>query len=142
MGKDQRAAPLLATSPSGEVRAAYVLAALHLGFVAIQLALAVGAPLGFIAWGGRGGRGVLPDNLRVASGASALVLATFAVLTLSRVGVGARLPSRLTSAAMWFACVQLLLNTVTNALSSNVVERLVLAPVTLLMAVLAFRIAR
>ena len=41
------------------------------GVAAFQVALAAGAPLGHLAWGGAGGTGVLPARLRAASAVSA-----------------------------------------------------------------------
>lgn len=54
--------------------AAAILAVVLIAIVAVfQLALALGAPLGAAAWGGRN-QGVLPTRLRIASGLVAIVV--------------------------------------------------------------------
>ena len=53
--------------------AAAVAVVLLAGITLFQAALALGAPLGTAAWGGRHA-GVLPKRLRVASGAAAVVI--------------------------------------------------------------------
>lgn len=53
------------------------------GVAAFQAALAAGAPWGHLSWGGAGGAGVLPTQLRVASAASAGVWLGAAALVLS-----------------------------------------------------------
>jgi hypothetical protein len=69
--------------PFDLVKVAATVAVALLGIVALfQVALALGAPLGGVAWGGRHD-GVLPTRLRIASAAAALVaypLAAVAVL--------------------------------------------------------------
>ena len=53
---------------------AAILAVVLLAVVAVfQIALALGAPLGYVAWGGRH-NGVLPGRLRVASGVAGVVV--------------------------------------------------------------------
>lgn len=48
-------------------------------FAVFQLALALGAPLGKAAWGGRN-EAVLPTSLRIASGFAAIVVYPFIAL--------------------------------------------------------------
>jgi hypothetical protein len=53
---------------------ATIVAVVLLGVIVVfQVALALGAPLGYAAWGGRN-PGVLPMPLRIASGVAALVI--------------------------------------------------------------------
>lgn len=53
--------------------AAIIAVALLVVIVVFQIALALGAPLGYAAWGGRN-PGVLPMRLRIASGVAAVVI--------------------------------------------------------------------
>jgi hypothetical protein len=108
-----------------------------------QLALAAGAPLGRLAWGGAGGEGVLPERFRIASAAAAGVLGLFAFLALARVGlVARRLPARVPAVAMWVLVAQLALNTLGNAASPSAPERWLMTPITATLAVLALLVAR
>jgi hypothetical protein len=59
--------------------AAIVAVALLAVIVAFQAALALGAPWGFAAWGGRH-PGVLPGRLRIASGVAAVVVYPLIIL--------------------------------------------------------------
>ena len=59
--------------------AAVVAVVLLAAIVLFQLALAVGAPLGFAAWGGQN-PGVLPTRLRIASGVVAIVIYPIIIL--------------------------------------------------------------
>ena len=60
---------------------AAIIAVVLLGvIVAFQLALALGAPLGYAAWGGQH-PGVLPMRLRIASGVAGLVIYPLIILT-------------------------------------------------------------
>jgi len=67
----------IAASLPRVVEAAAVVAYVLLGALAVlQIALAAGAPLGHLAWGGK--YRVLPRGLRIASAVSVLVYALFA----------------------------------------------------------------
>lgn len=59
--------------------AAIVAVALLVVIVAFQVALALGAPFGYAAWGGRN-PGVLPMHLRIASGVAAVVIYPLIIL--------------------------------------------------------------
>jgi hypothetical protein len=59
--------------------AAIVAVVLLVIIVAFQAALALGAPWGFAAWGGRH-PGVLPQRLRIASGVAAVVIYPLIIL--------------------------------------------------------------
>jgi hypothetical protein len=61
------------------VVAAFVAVALLVVIAVFQAALALGAPLGYAAWGGRH-PGVLPTRLRVASAVAALVIYPLIIL--------------------------------------------------------------
>ena len=115
-------------------------AAFFAAFAVFQIALALGAPLGFMAWGGQSP--VLPDALRRASGLAAAVLLVAAAVMLVRSGDWGR------SLARWpvfglnlLFIVQLLLNTGANLASKSQIERLVMGGATILDATLCIAAA-
>lgn len=94
-----------------------------LGFAGFQVALALGAPFGEMAWGGAS-PAVLPDTLKVASAGAAVYLALAALVMLVRAGdLGARLPRR----PFWWLnlllAVQLGFNTLANLAAQGDAER-------------------
>lgn len=114
---------------------AAVLAVVLVTVVAVfQLALALGAPLGKAAWGGRNEE-VLPTGLRIASGIAAIVvypfislyvLASADLVDLEWLPIGAT--------GMWGLTGFFTLGTVANLASKSKIERL-WAPVSLAIAV-------
>ncbi len=118
--------------------ASVVAAVLMLGVAVLQLALALGAPLGAYAWGGRVA-GVLPGPLRVGSALSSVLLLGMCVLVL-RVGW----MSQPTTVEMWSARVIsgfLALNTLGNLASASPSERRVMTPITLCLTLLVAFVA-
>ncbi|CAN5587277.1 hypothetical protein BH10PSE5_BH10PSE5_13180 [soil metagenome] len=94
-----------------------------LAFAAFQVALALGAPFGRIAWGGASPP-VLPTDLRAASAGAAVYLVAAAAAMLVRAGdLGARLPQR----PFWWVnlvlAIQLALNTLANLAAQSDAER-------------------
>jgi hypothetical protein len=88
------------------VETATIVAASLLAVIALfQLVLALGAPLGRMAWGGRH-EGVLPTRLRIASGVTALLIyPLILVAVLDSAGLtGVDLLLGNTSAVMWMFC--------------------------------------
>lgn len=103
--------------------AARASAAFCLGFAGFQVALALGAPFGKVAWGGAS-PAVLPDGLKAASAGAAAYLVLAALVMLARAGdLGAGLPPR----PLWWInlllVVQLGLNTLANLAAQGDVER-------------------
>ena len=94
-----------------------------LAFAAFQVALALGAPYGQMAWGGASPP-VLPGSLRAASAGAAVYLVLAAAVMLVRAGdLGARLPPR----PFWWInlllAAQLALNTLGNLAAEADAER-------------------
>lgn len=118
------------------------LTALLLVVAALQVSLALGAPLASFAWGGSGGTNVLPDRLRVGSAVAALVLGGFVFVVLDRARILAR-PRwpRFFRVAGWALVVQLALSTLGNLASPSMPERVVMGPLSLVMLVLALSLA-
>ena len=112
--------------------AAIIFAAVAAGAAAFQIALALGAPLGEYAMGGRF-PGRFPPAMRLAAVVQAALLALFAGFVLSTAGVA--LPSW-ASAAPWFIWVVVAFSAVSlvvNAISRSAKERRVWVPVALVM---------
>jgi len=114
-----------------------VLTALLLVF---QLALALGAPWGRLAWGGQHA-GVLPTGYRIGSLVTIVVYAFLASVVLDRGGVTALYPEGFAIVACWVVFGVLALGTLMNAVSRSKPERTVMTPVALVLAVLALLIA-
>ena len=108
--------------------------------VLFQLALAFGAPWGRFAWGGQH-PGTLPAGYRAASALSILVYGFIAMLALVRTGILEVFPEGFTRVASWVVFAYLALGVAMNAISRSRPERLVMAPVALVLAVLMLFIA-
>jgi hypothetical protein len=121
---------------------AAIVAVMLLGAIAaFQAALALGAPWGSAAWGG-GNPGVLPRNLRIASGIAAVVIYPLIIL-LVLAGAGLIDDSWIpidTSVVMWILAALLTVGAVMNAISRSPRERL-WAPVALVVAICCALIA-
>ena len=120
---------------------AAVVAVVLVAIIAVfQLALALGAPLGKAAWGGRN-EGVLAMRLRIASGLAAVVVYPFiAVYVLASADLIDLewLPTGATG--MWVLTGFFTLGTVANLASRSKIER-IWAPVSLAIAVCCATIA-
>jgi hypothetical protein len=102
--------------------------------VLFQIALALGAPLGKAAWGGRH-EGVLPRRLRIASAVVAFVvypLIIVAVLDAAAVRDGG-LPTGSGAAVMWTLAALFTVGALANLASRSALERF-WAPVSLAIA--------
>ena len=113
------------------------------GIAAYQVALALGAPFGRAAWGGTH-HGTLPPGLRVASAVGAVLWGLAAMISLQRVGRSSVLPVGPTfiRRATWGLVVLSFISAVANFASQSAVERFILAPVAIALAVLCFIVAR
>ena len=106
-----------------------------------QAALALGAPWGEAAWGGQN-PGVLPRNLRIASGIGAIVIYPL-VIVLVLAGAGLISDDWLpvdTTMVMWVLAALLMVGAVMNLISRSSRERL-WAPVALAVAICCALIA-
>ena len=98
-----------------------------------QIALALGAPLGKAAWGGRH-EGVLPRTLRIASGVAGLVVYPLIIVAVLDVGFfdGELLPVNGAS-VMWMLAALFAVGALANLVSRSPMERW-WAPVSLAIA--------
>lgn len=105
------------------------------GLAIFQAALAAGAPLGRMAWGG--GHTVLPKNLRIASAASIALYALFAYTAFAKTGLAPPLVNdTVTSVASWVLTAYFALGIVMNGISRSKPERLVMTPTVLVLTAL------
>jgi hypothetical protein len=109
---------------------AYVLLA---GLAVFQIALAAGAPLGHLAWGGK--HRVLPKGLRIASAVSVLLYALFAWI-IWRAASGSD-----SGWAIWVLTAYFGVGVLANAASRSRPERFVMTPVALVLALCCLVIA-
>lgn len=119
--------------------AAQVYALLAGMVILFQVAMILGAPWGHLTQGGFH-PGVLPVQQRVMAGASSFLMAGMAFVILSRAGVLAR--HGWTGAAIWGVLAMAALGAAMNLVTPSAPERMIWAPVTLVMLVCVFRVAR
>jgi hypothetical protein len=107
---------------------AIVGAVVFLAVAVFQVALALGVPLGELAWGGQ--QRLLPRSLRVGSALAAVIWLVAAVFVLERADVTALgLNDTVASVGVWVLTVLLAVGTIMNAISRSTKERLVMTPV-------------
>jgi hypothetical protein len=107
--------------------------------ILFQLALIFGAPWGHLTQGGFH-PGVLPLQQRLMASASVVLMAGMAFVVLSHSGVLARQPW--TKAATWGVLVMSVLGVVMNLATPSAPERMIWAPVTVVMLACAVRVFR
>lgn len=111
-----------------------------LGLLAIfQIALTAGAPLAKFAWGGEHTK--LPLNLRFGAISAVLRYAFIAFVALDRSGTIAVLPDEFTFWVMWLIVAHLGLSAILSLLSKSKLEKMTLAPYTVVMSLLGLLIA-
>lgn len=111
------------------VVAAVVAYALLAALAVFQVALAAGAPLGSLAWGGK--NRVLPRGLRIASAVSVLLYALFAWIIAAQVARATEFGDFVyeTPPAFWVLTAYFGLGVVVNLVSRSRPERFVMTPV-------------
>ena len=121
-----------------------VAAAAALGLLVIaafQVALALGAPLGRAAWGGRH-TGTLPARLRVASGVATAVWIIAAFIVLGRGGlIAVPLPEAVLTWGTWVLVGVLVLGALANFVSASPWERFGWGPFAGILAALCLVVA-
>lgn len=105
------------------------------GLAIFQAALAAGAPLGRMAWGG--GHTVLPNKLRAASAASIVLYVLFAYTALAKADLApALINDTVTSISAWVLTAYFALGIVMNGISRSKPERLIMTPTVLVLTAL------
>jgi hypothetical protein len=115
---------------------AIALAALLMGLVGFQVALASGAPWGRAAYGG--GSALLTTRLRVASAVAAILWAGAAIIVLGRGGV---LEVAFSGILIWFVVGLLALGIVPNSITRSRIERAIWLPFSVVATALAVIVA-
>lgn len=121
--------------------AALAYAVVSVGIIAFQIALAAGAPWGAYAMGGAF-PGQFPPELRVAAVVQAVILAALALVVLARAGIAMPRWSRSSRWLIWVVVVFSALSLVLNLITPSAGERLIWAPVALVMLVISVVVAR
>lgn len=110
------------------------LALLILAALAIlQAVLISGAPIGQFAWGGQ--HKVLPTKLRIGSVVAIILYILFALLLTDKAGLIDVVSDSVANIGIWVVTVYLISGVLLNAISRSKSERLVIAPVTLVLAI-------
>ena len=98
-----------------------------------QLSLALGAPMGQFAWGGK--YKVLPRNLRIGSILSLIIYLGIAICLLSKSGIYQIIQQgTLLNILVWVIFVYLVLGIFMNAISRSKRERYAMTPIVILLA--------
>jgi hypothetical protein len=121
--------------------AARLYAALITCTIFFQIALAAGMPWGELAWGGSH-PGTLTKQLRIASGASVVVLLALAIVVLIRAGLLLQSWKHRTRQLIWIVVGYGALGVIANAITPSTWERIVWLPVTILLLVTSLIVAR
>ena len=106
----------------------------------IQLLLALGLPLGKLAFGGKHER--LPTNMRIMSIIAIGIFVLASISVLERAGIITLFNNPIfTLVVVWVIAVYLALNTLLNALSKSKKEKLIMTPLSLIASICCFIVA-
>ena len=106
----------------------------------IQLLLALGLPLGKLAYGGKYER--LPTNMRIMSIVAIGIFVLASISVLERAGIIIIFNNPIfTLVVVWIITVYLAFNTLLNALSKSKKEKLIMTPLSLIAAICCFTVA-
>ena len=120
--------------------AAYLFSVLIAFVVAFQLALALGAPWGDMAMGGKF-PGRLPPRMRIAALVQIVVLVFIALIVLTRADVILDEFSSLSKSVIWAVVVFSLVGAILNTITPSKKERMLWAPVSLVLLICATYVA-
>ena len=109
--------------------------------IAFQLALAAGVPWGEFAMGGAY-PGQFPPELRVAAVVQAVVLGLLALVVMARAGIALPKWSKPSRWLVWVVVAFSALSLVLNSITPSARERMIWAPVALVMLVCSVIVAR
>lgn len=110
--------------------AAYTFGVLIAIVVLFQLALALGAPWGEMAMGGKF-PGRFPTAMRVAALFQIVILVFIALIVLARAGIFLEAFSAFAESAIWGVVIYSLLGTILNIMTPSKKERILWVPVTM-----------
>ena len=119
---------------------AYLFALLTLIIFLFQLALAAGMPWGHLAMGGRY-PGKFPPNMRVGAVIQGTLMVFLGMIVLSRAGIAFPGLSNLSNYLIWVAVAISGISLVMNLITQSKWERILWAPVALLMTISSLVVA-
>lgn len=119
---------------------AYLFSALIAFVVLFQFALALGAPWGEMAMGGKY-PGRLPPRMRIAALIQVVVLIFVVLIVLTRAGVVLNEYSALSKSAIWGVVLFSLIGAVLNTITPSKKERKLWAPVAIVLLICATYVA-
>ena len=119
---------------------AYLFSTLIAFVVLFQLALALGAPWGEMALGGKY-PGRLPPRMRIAALIQVVVLTLIALIVLTRAGVVLNEYSAISKSAIWGVVVFSLVGAILNTITPSKKERMLWAPVAIVLLICATYVA-
>ncbi len=105
-----------------------------------QLLLALGLPLGKLAYGGKYEK--LPTNMRIMSIVAIGIFALGAISVLEQAGIITVFNNPIfTLVVVWIIAIYLAFNTLLNAISKSKQEKLIMTPLSLISAICCFLVA-
>jgi hypothetical protein len=111
------------------------------GLAVFQFSLVLGAPLGKYAWGGS--HKILPLKLRIGSLISIFLYSLFAFIILDKADIFDSLKNEnIVNTGVWILTIYFLFGTLMNSVSRSKYEKFLMTPVSLILALLFFCIAR
>jgi hypothetical protein len=119
---------------------AHIFSGLVAVVIVFQIALAAGAPWGHLTWGGKF-PGQLPIKMRSVAIFSAVLLATFALIVMTRAGLILPQWQAASTILVWIVVGYCALGVITNAITPSYWERILWLPVVLMMLVCSFVVA-
>jgi len=120
---------------------AYIFGFLTVVVMVFQMALALGAPWGEMAMGGKF-PGRLPPMLRIGAIVQILLLAFAALVVLTRAGLVLGSYFELSRSAIWFVVALCAVSAILNTITPSKKERMLWSPVTIILVVCAIVVAR
>jgi len=120
--------------------AAIIAVVIFAGMSVFQLLLALGLPLGKLAYGGKYEK--LPTNMRIMSLVAIGIFAMGSISVLERAGMITvfNIPI-FTLVVVWVIAVYLAFNTLLNAVSKSKQEKLIMTPLSLILSICCFIVA-
>lgn len=123
------------------ITAAIIFSVLSAVAVMFQLALALGAPWGEMAMGGKF-PGRFSPKMRISALVQLALLLFMALVVLTRAGVILDELYEVSKSAVWFIVVLCLISAILNTITPSKKERMLWAPVTIIMVICAIIVAR
>ena len=120
--------------------AAYVFSIFTAVGVIFQFALALGAPWGEMAMGGKF-PGRFPPKMRISALVQMVLLVLIAMVVLTRAGLVLNELFEFSKSAIWFVVALCVVSAILNIITPSKKERMLWAPVTIVLVICAFVVA-